>query len=346
MAGRGIVYNNITTPEKLAECNQDNIQLGEDFLDYLSSIDRSPKTIHAYRSDLLIFWVYCMEHLNNKNFVELSKRDIAKFQNYCLNVWSWSPNRMRRVKSVLSSMSSYIENMLDDEIKDFKPIVRKIENPVKETVREKTVLSEEQLQFLLDELVNRKRYQAACAIALAAYSGARKAELTRFKVSYFNDENIIYDAMWKTPEKIRTKGRGGRIGKPLTKYVLLDFRKYLDLWLEERKRLGIESEWLLVSRDGDGWCQMRVAAIDSYATECTKILGIPFYPHCLRHMLCSTMLGKYNLPSSIIQEYFGWTSQEMISVYSDIEMSDEFGKYFGVDGIKVVEQTNISDIGK
>ncbi len=92
--GRKTVYNSISSPEKLAKVNPENIQLGNDFLEYLTSIDRSKSTVDAYRNDLNIFWCWCLEFNQNKFFVDLSKREIAKYQNYCLNTLGWSPARM------------------------------------------------------------------------------------------------------------------------------------------------------------------------------------------------------------------------------------------------------------
>ena len=112
---------------------------------------------------------------------------------------------MRRVKSTLSSLSNYVEAILDDEYENFKPIIRKIENPANEKVFTKTVLSDEQVQGMLDYWVEKGKYDKACILALAAFSGRRKSELPRFKVSYFDDENIIYGSLYKTPEKIQTK---------------------------------------------------------------------------------------------------------------------------------------------
>ena len=66
--GRSTVYNNIVTPEKLSQVNPENIQLGKDFLEYLSSVDRSKTTIDAYANDLKIFWVWLLENCNNKFF--------------------------------------------------------------------------------------------------------------------------------------------------------------------------------------------------------------------------------------------------------------------------------------
>ena len=127
---RKTVYNNITSEEKLAKVNPENIRLGNDFLEYLTSIDRAKTTVNSYDADLKVFWCWNEEFNNGKFFVELSKREIAKFQNYALNTWGWSPARMRRVKSTLSSLSNYVESMLDDEYEDYRPIVRKIENKV------------------------------------------------------------------------------------------------------------------------------------------------------------------------------------------------------------------------
>ena len=139
---RKTVYNNICSPEKLAQVNPENIQLGNDFLEYLTSIDRAKTTIESYKHDLDVIWVLILELLNNKFFVELSKRDIVKLQNHCLNSLGWSPARMRRVKSTMSSLSNYIEAMLDDEFENYRQIVRKIEKPQACAVREKTVLED------------------------------------------------------------------------------------------------------------------------------------------------------------------------------------------------------------
>lgn len=189
--GRKIQHNNIVTEELLLQCNKENIELGNDFLDYLRSVDRSPNTIEAYANDLRIFWVYLFQHCNNKFFVDLSKRDISKYQSYCLTEYKWSPARMRRVKSTLSSLSNYVENMLDDEYDGFRPIIRKIENPTNEKVFTKTVLEDSQLENLLKILVEKGRYDQACMLSLAMNNGRRKSELPRFKVSYLTMKTLF-----------------------------------------------------------------------------------------------------------------------------------------------------------
>ena len=343
--GRSTVYNQITSPELIEQINKDNIQLMDDFLIYLKSVDRSDTTINGYRNDLLIFFCWNVNSNGNKYFIDLTKREVAKFQNHAINEWNWSSSRIRRVKSALSSLSSYIENILDDEIKDYKPIIKKIENPIKTEVREKTILTIEQVEELLEKLVAEGREQAACAVALAAYSGARKSELVRFKVDYFKDEYIIFNSIYKTPEKIKTKGRGNKYGKQLYKYVLIDFKKYFDIWMKKREELGVKSEWLFVSRDKDnGYVQAKASIMNGYAECCSRILDLPFYFHSLRHMLTTLMAGRYHIPSKVIQEYFGWSSTALVDIYDDTEVADTFGDYFSKDGIKECQQGSLNSL--
>ncbi len=179
--GRSTKQNKLTTPELIAQVNPENIRLMNDFLGYLRSMQRSPSTIRQYESDLKIFFVFLLQNCGNKFYVNVSKRDIVAYQNWLINENGNSPARVRRLKSAIASLGNYVENILDDEYQGFRQIVRKIENPAPQLVREKTVLTEDQVQFLLDTLIAKKKYMQACVVALAAYSGARKSELLRFK---------------------------------------------------------------------------------------------------------------------------------------------------------------------
>ena len=142
---RSTVYNRITSEESIGKILPANKELMREFLDYLRSVDRSPNTIEQYRHDLEIFFVWNMEQNENKKFIAITKRDFVRFQSFALNDWKWSSNRIRRVKSVLSSLSNYIENILDEdeEFEGYRSVVKKIESPVKEPVRDKTVISDE-----------------------------------------------------------------------------------------------------------------------------------------------------------------------------------------------------------
>ena len=339
--GRKVQQNKITSPELWDQVNPENKRLLEDFLTYLRSIQRSETTIAGYRNDAEIAFVWCLQNNKNKFFVEWSKRDVVAFQNWMLNNNGNSPARVRRIKSVLSSMSNYIENVLDDEYEGFRPIIRKIENPINQAVQEKTVLSDEQCDQLLTALMDKGWYEKACCVALAFYSGRRKSELVRFKVSHFDDENIIFGSLYKTPEKIKTKGRGN--GKMLYCYTLAkEFKPYFDAWMKYREENGIESEWLFPNHD-DPSKHLEPSTLNSWADTYSRILGVPFYHHCARHRF-STALHEAGIPDSVIKEIIGWDSLEMVSIYVDSSVDDEIGKYFGEDGIKKVEATRLDQL--
>lgn len=346
--GRGTVYNNITSPELLTQVNEENQYLMKEFLEYLKSIDRAKTTIYQYEQDLNIFWAWNLQNNNNKEFIKITKREFAKFQNHAINEWQWSPKRTRRVKSVISSLSNFIENILDEEpgYEGYRSVIKKIENPVNEAVREKTIFEREELQELLDKLVENEKYEQACVLSLAMSSGRRKAELPRFKTSYFSDENVMFGSLYKTPEKVTTKGRGSK-GKLLYLYVFKNqFDPYLKLWMEERERLGITSEWLFPAKTPDGYNNEVAISIDtlnSWADTFTRLLGKDFYWHSLRHFF-TTECAKSNLPSSVIQEIVGWDSADMVKLYDDTSTDETLGKYFNEDGIMQVEVGTLANM--
>lgn len=341
---RTMKYNAISSKEKLDKIDKQNKFLKTEFLEYLKSVDKAASTIEQYTNDLNIFFCWNYDNNENKSFTKITKREFAKFQNHALSVWEWSPKRIRRVKATLSSLSNFIENILDeeDEFKDYRSVIKKIESPVNEPVREKTIFTPEELQRLLDILVENKKYRAACALSLAMNSARRKAELTRFKVSYFTDENVIFGSLYKTPEKVVTKGRGSK-GKLLYLYVLKkQFDPYLKLWMNERKEKGIESEWLFPKLT-DMKDHVSVDTFDAWAEQFTKLIGKDFYWHSMRHY-ATTEFRKNNIPTDVIQEIIGWESADMVNLYTDISADDKIGQYFDENGIKEVKQTTLADM--
>jgi len=339
--GRKTVMNNLTSPELIAQVNPDNIDLMNDFLEYLESTQRAESTIEQYRRDLYIAFVWSLQHNNNTFYCDWTKRNIVKLQNWLLNENQNSPARVRRFKSTLSSLGNYVENVLDDEYPNFRNIIRKIESPLNQPVREKTVMTNEDIEKMLDYFVDKKQYKKACGIALMAYSGRRKAEICRFRVSDFDEDKLICEgSLWKS-DPIKTKGRGK--GKFLNCYTLAHkFKPYLDMWMEERERLGIESEWLFQD-NSDPLKQMNATEITSWMRTVSNVMDMDIYAHAFRHRY-TTMLSEEGIPDGVIKEILGWTDIGLVSVYNDRTTDDTLDMYFGADGIKKVEQKGLSDL--
>ena len=341
--GRKTVYNRIYNDDDWAKVNPDNKNLYEEWINYLMSTDKSPGTIKQYANDLRILYLFLLKRCNNKFIIDLNKRDIISFQGYSINQWGHSSNRTRRLRACLSSLSNFVENIMDDLYPEFRNIVNKIEAPAKKTVREKTVLKEEDVKRVLDTLVNSKQYQKACVFALAANSGARLSELVRFKVNFFDEANLNNDAFYKTPVKIRIKGKG-RDGVEKHKFILKPgFQEYFDLWMKERETLGIDNVELFVTRRNGEWVPATDTTLQSWKKTFSDILNTPFYFHSLRHYL-TTKLRANNIPDRIIKDWFGWESIDMIEIYDDNEAEDSFSEFFTSDGVKKVEKKSMEDI--
>ena len=338
---RKTIHNQICDAESLAQVNPVNKRLADDFADYLRSGKKSEATISVYRSDLNIDFVWCLKNIGNKSFIDWTKRDVVAFQNYLINENKNSSARVRRIKATLSSLSNYIENVCDDEYPTFKNIIHKIESPPQQAVREKTVWEEAELNQLLDKLVEIEHYDQACFVALAMFSGRRKAELCRFRVSDFADDKLICDGALYKSSPILSKGRGG--GKHINCYTLAKkFKPYLDLWMNYRKEHGIESEWLF-PRSDDPTQQIRKSNIDSWALTLQRLTGRNFYFHSLRHYF-TTELSRAGIPDGVIQSIMAWESADMVNVYKDIDADESIGMYFSNGEISAPKQKGFSEI--
>ena len=128
--GRSTKQNVLTSPERLAQVNPKNMRLKNDFLTYLKSTQRSVGTINGYSNDIDIFFVWLLDNADNKFYIDVTKRDLIAFQNTMMDVNSNYTARVRRVIDALSSLSNYIEHILDDEFPVYRSIVRKIEYPL------------------------------------------------------------------------------------------------------------------------------------------------------------------------------------------------------------------------
>ncbi len=337
--------NNITSPELLAQVNPENKQLKNDFLDYLRSIQRSPGTVNGYSNDLDIFFVWVLQNARNKPFRNITKRDIIAYQGWLIGSNQNSPARVRRLKAALSSISNYCENILGDEEEEyakFRNIINKIESPANQPVREKTVLSQDEIQEILNTLIEKGKYEIACFLALAAFGGRRKSEICRFKVTDFDDDKLVCGgSLWRS-SPMRTKGRGTQ-GKMLNVYTLVKpFRPYLELWMNERKRLGVESIWLFPNK-ADPTKQLSISTVNSWATTLSRMTGREIYFHALRHAY-TTYLSDNGIPDSVIKEIQGWSDLSMVSVYVDRSTEATLDMFFDADGFKKVETKGLSDL--
>lgn len=278
----------------------------------------SEKTIVVYESNLTIFFTWNLLHNENKFFVDIKKLEFSDFFSFASNELKIGSSKMNNMRSVLSSFSSFIEKFYDEDYPNFRNVILKVvESSPKEVRREKTILSDDQIEQLLQYL-RKKNKQKACWLALAITSGARFSELLLFDTDLIDENRTAFgDLFLETTRQIKTKGRG-KSGKLLYKYILKDkFIPHYNEWLVERakilKKTGKDHKYLFIKKNGD---PASPGTIRGWVSEFEEYLKVPFYAHSCRHYL-TTLLSKKNIPVGMIKDLMGWSSIALVDIYND-----------------------------
>jgi len=315
--------NVITTPDKISDINPQNQKLVDGFLK-VKGIQSSLGTIFGYHSDLNIFFVYVLEHFQNKFFVDIRKVEVAEFFSFCSSELQWGSNRFNRMRGCLSSLSDYIERYLDDDYPLFHNyIIKTIDSMPENLRREKTILTELQISQLLQWLKDTNRKQEACLAALAVSCGARASELARFTTDLIDFNNLVYsDVFIETTKPIKTKGKT-RNGNLKYQYIIKAiFESPYREWIEERQQIlsrrGLFHDFIFIQADGS---PATVYTLRAWMKNWGEFLGVPVYPHAFRHYAV-TFLTRIGLPSELICELMGWKSSEMFKIYNDLTGKD------------------------
>lgn len=324
---RSTVYNNNIT-ENWDKVGKENKKLVSDFIKYCKSNDKSPQTIFQYEEWLKIFFSWNYSENEDKFFIELKKRDFVYYFGWLRDL-GMSANRIAGLKSVLNSLSTEIELLYEDEYPTFRNQLRGLESVHISPVRDKTVLSAEKIDEILQQLVDKKKYQEACYLALLCSSGCRRSEAIQMKPSFFTPETEVFDGDWKmycTPI-IRSKGKGKK-GKLIKKYVLKEsFEPFFNLWMKQREALGIDSEYLFVTKKKNEYVPANTSTANTFAANISKWFDIDYYNHSSRHFFC-TKLKRLNIPDDIIVQIFSWENASMVKIYSDIPQEEVLNTFF------------------
>ena len=308
----------ITSPENIEKIESSNKKLVERFLRYMSQT-KSEGTIKVYKSNFNIFFCWNLEYNDNKPFETIKKIEMQDF-------------------FIFSSDIKMLENQLDEieRYENFRNIVQKIEKPVKEPVREKTIISPEQIDKLTTELKilsldDPYRFQEALYIILSVSTGTRLNETLRITVDIIDEEVTAFnDLFLVTKKQIKTKGRG-KTGKMLHKYIIKDlFLPWYQEWLPMRKEIMKENNVkehnaIFIKRDGN---PITPSVVSNWTEKWTEMLGIDIYSHSFRHYFV-TYLSRIGLETELIQSIVGWTSSEMVAIYNDLRVDEREWKGLG-----------------
>ena len=320
----------ITSPENWALVSNENKKLMARFLKEKNT-RCADTTIEGYTSDLTIFFTYNMLNNDNKYFPNIKKLEFAEFFGYATSELQWAGSRFGRVRSALSQVSEFLIKFYDDEFPTYRNLILSaIEGMPHEPVREKTILSEEQVDGLFKYLDGINKPQEALLLAIAIGSGARVSEWIRFTTDIIDKDNTAFEGLFLEMLKpIKTKGRT-KTGKQLVKYIIKDifidrYEKWLPIREEIMKKNNQTHNSIFIKTDGT---PAKVSTIRSWIEKWEKFLGVNFYPHCLRHYI-TTYLSKKSIETDLIVEIMGWSSDAMYHIYCDLTAKDKKWKNLG-----------------
>jgi len=290
-------YHIYNAEEAWEDVSEENKILVKEFMEYVSATDKSPETKRVYIHNLKLFFQWVLNERENKFFAELKKRDFMSWLSYLVDTQKLSPSRVRQLRSTISSLSNFCENVLADEDKRFenyRNLILKIPAPPLESVREITYLSDEQINKLLDWLEEQQAWKDCLYIVLSFYTGARKSEVRQFKISDFT-KDTLQNGMYKTSLK-RAKGRG-KIGKQ--RYFLIPQEivdKYLGLYLTTRVD---DLDDLFVTKYKGKVNSVSLNTFNHWCDKYSEYLGIPVYPHCYRSSIATILKERGKDPVKI-----------------------------------------------
>lgn len=282
MAKNKHTYNKFFTEEKWLKVNKYNKDAMEDFLLELKAQKKSDKTIYQYKSDLRIFFIWILETYDNCPIYKLKKKQLRNFV-LEMSDKGMSSNRVNRMKSVVSSLLSYLE---DDE--DYEEVemnyMSKVKSVQKKLVRDIIFLSSDQVDIIRNRLLKDEKYQICLLWDLLSETGARHNEVYQIQKDWIKVENNY------TTHKVI-----GKRSKDFYICIQNRTKESYKLYMNQRGEDDIPELWLNANKKPCSY-----DALYEWILYCRKILQeetgeyVPFNLHSLRHYFIDGMIKGYH----------------------------------------------------
>ena len=258
------IYNN--------EVSTYNKNLIKDFLTEKRAQGRAKGTIEQYHWDLRIVSYMIYKHFDNKHLIDLTRKDIRNLT----IVFQEMGMSNSRINGILSALRSALEYCADDDDYDYEfNVGSRVKGLPKMPVRTITFLSDDQIEWLLDELLKKEQYLMGTYLALSYYSAARKNEVYQVKKEGLEQQYF-------------TNVVRGKRSKSFRLYYNDRVRNFIRLYMEQRGRDTIPDLFVKLYKNGrrqtvnkstfNYWCNV-------FSRMLSEKEGKPFKinPHCFRH---------------------------------------------------------------
>ena len=343
MNGQNAKRSPDVTDEMWAEVSDFNRDMVNEYLE--NQADLSKKTKVTYESCLKIFFYWVKVHLNNKDCIEIKKKEFMKYLNWLTNR-GLSESAIKVKKSTISAFCNYIMMMYEEEYPTFRSFVTsEMKVPKTGLVYEKKPLTPEEYQMLYDELKRRGQWQRVAYLSFTYSTGCRREESRQLlkevcdykpqekEITVIDEDGkeVSATAKYYLTHTIRCKG-ASIVGKPrklkFGENVMDDLKKWLEVRGEDDcpymfvTRHKDENGNIVLTQAGEGtfnlWCK----------GEFADIVGRRVHPHLMRESRATNIVVYEHKSAEVAQKLLGHndvttTKNHYIINENEVDESDE-----------------------
>ena len=311
------------TDEMWNSVNKFNRDMVQEFLENQTHL--SKKTLIQYESGLKIYFNWVKENLNDKNCVEIKKKEYLKYQNY-LTRRGLSESAIKFKKSCVSAFNNYIMFMYEEEYPTFRNYVTS-EMRVVSTgyVHEKQPLTPDEYVKLCKVLEEKEDWQKLAYVMFSYSTGCRRAEARQLlkeitdykpqkkivKVLDDNGDEIEKESIAYKTHDIRCKGRSvvGKVRKlQFGEDVMFAIKKLLEVRGED------DCEYVFVTKKNNEYKQVSEITFNQWCTNTfSKIIGRRIHPHLFRESRATNLVVFEGKSLETAQKLLGHESSETTS---------------------------------
>ena len=303
--------NNPITDNMWDKVNDESRELVEEYLEVSKQL--SPQTQIQYNTCLKQFFYYVFEHLRDKPFYKISKRDFMKYMSY-MQERGLSSSAIGLRKSAISSFCNYIENIVMDDVeeyKNFRNFTRGMPSIARNQVYNKVAITKDDYDIMMAELMKKQDYLGLAWVATAFNVASRRAEIIQFKTEIL-DYKIPDGQNYILSHVVRGKGKSVD-GKPLKYMINEEALKYMRLWVQNRKH---DSDYIFTTKYGGVIKPISTTwANDFCKNVLSPILGRRIHPHLFKASAISYLLEK-GVDLKVVSKY--------IAMHEDTSTTSKF----------------------
>lgn len=339
MDGKNAKRSDDITPEMWATVNPENREMVEEYL--ANQAELAIKTKITYESALKIFFYWVKENLKDKSYLEIKKKEFARYLNWLTNR-GLSDSAIRMKKSSVSAFCNYIMMMYEEEYPTFRNFTVGLKVVKTGYVHEKIPLTPDEYVALCEELERREQWQMLAYLVFSYSTGCRRAEARQLlkevvnyepkekKIKIVDEDGNEQEAVSKSYQThtIRCKG-ASIVGKPRKLKFGEDAMQWMKKWLEVRGEDDCPYMFVVKQKnDGsvrqvgedvfNGWCKRTFA----------KIVGRRVHPHLFRESRATNIVVYEKKSAEVAQKLLGHndvstTKNHYIIRNDELDESDE-----------------------